>query len=173
MTATACPLDGQRGLELKLDELPGGKENPPAWSLTGSFAGMPTVSGDRLSRQMNEVFPLIATLDQRKQAMVLGTVLTREWNGQLHRVMVVEGGFAFEGKTLTACPRLHSPSPARTGMDLASLVLRDVVAPVRATIIRNVCAQLIDDRQPKKLPHFEMSRVERGPQVTSAIRHSR
>jgi hypothetical protein len=31
--------------------------------------------------------------------MVPGTFLTREWNGQLHRVVVVEGGFAFEGKT--------------------------------------------------------------------------
>ncbi|WP_425906770.1 DUF2924 domain-containing protein [Nitrobacter sp. TKz-YC02] len=50
-------------------------------------------------QSLNEVLPLVAAQDQRKQAMVLGTVLTREWNGQLHRVMVVEGGFAFEGKT--------------------------------------------------------------------------
>lgn len=48
---------------------------------------------------LNEVLPLVAAQDQRKQAMVPGTVLTREWNGQLHRVMAVEGGFAFEGKT--------------------------------------------------------------------------
>jgi hypothetical protein len=50
-------------------------------------------------QSLNEVLPLVAAQDQRKQAMVLGTVLTREWNGQLHRVMVVEDGFAFEGKT--------------------------------------------------------------------------
>jgi hypothetical protein len=48
---------------------------------------------------LEEVLPLVAAQDQRKQAMVLGTVLTREWNGQFYRVMVVEGGFAFEGKT--------------------------------------------------------------------------
>ncbi|ABA06194.1 putative bacteriophage-related protein [Nitrobacter winogradskyi Nb-255] len=50
-------------------------------------------------RSLSEVLPLVSAQDQRKQAMVPGTVLTREWNGQLHRVMAVEGGFAFEGKT--------------------------------------------------------------------------
>jgi hypothetical protein len=50
-------------------------------------------------RSLSEVLPLVAAQDQRKQGIVLGTVLTREWNGQLHRVMAVEGGFAFEGKT--------------------------------------------------------------------------
>jgi hypothetical protein len=49
-------------------------------------------------QSLNEVLPLVAAQDQRKQGIVLGTVLTREWNGQLHRVMVVEDGFAFEGK---------------------------------------------------------------------------
>jgi hypothetical protein len=48
---------------------------------------------------LSEVLPLVAAQDQRKQAVVLGTVLTGEWNGQHYRVMVVEGGFAFEGKT--------------------------------------------------------------------------
>jgi hypothetical protein len=38
--------------------------------------------------------------------MVLGTVLTREWNGQHHRVMVVEGGFAFEGKTFDSLSKI-------------------------------------------------------------------
>jgi hypothetical protein len=51
--------------------------------------------------------------------------------------------------------------------------LRDVTAHGRATTIRKVCAQLINDRQLKELPHSEMSRVERGPQVASAIRRSR
>jgi hypothetical protein len=55
---------------------------------------------------LNEVLPLVAAQDQRKQAMVPGTVLTREWNGQLHRVMVVEGGFAFEGKTFVSLSRI-------------------------------------------------------------------
>jgi hypothetical protein len=43
---------------------------------------------------LDEVLPLIAAQDQRKQAVLPGTVLTREWNGQLYRVMVVDGGFA-------------------------------------------------------------------------------
>jgi hypothetical protein len=57
-------------------------------------------------QSLDEVLPLVAAQDQQKQAMVLGTVLTREWNGQLHRVMVVEGGFAFEGKTFDSLSRI-------------------------------------------------------------------
>ena len=38
--------------------------------------------------------------------MVLGTVLTREWNGQFYRVMIVEGGFAFEGKTFDSLSKI-------------------------------------------------------------------
>ena len=58
-------------------------------------------------------------------------------------------------------------------MGLVSLALRDVAAQVRATTIRKVCAQLIKNRQPKELPHSEMSRVERGLQVMDAVRHPR
>jgi hypothetical protein len=58
-----------------------------------------TVSSD-------QVLPLVAAQDLKKQARVLGTVLTREWNGQLHRVMVVEGGFAFEGKVFDSLSRI-------------------------------------------------------------------
>ena len=36
---------------------------------------------------------------QRNQELRPGTILTREWNGQLHRVMVLDTGFAWEGKT--------------------------------------------------------------------------
>jgi hypothetical protein len=57
-------------------------------------------------QSLNEVLPLVAAQDQRKQAMMLGTVLTREWNGQHYRVMVVEGGFAFEGKTFDSLSRI-------------------------------------------------------------------
>ncbi|RYE40280.1 MAG: DUF2924 domain-containing protein, partial [Hyphomicrobiales bacterium] len=38
-------------------------------------------------------------LDQRNQELLPGAILTREWNGHDHRVMVVAGGFGFEGKT--------------------------------------------------------------------------
>lgn len=42
---------------------------------------------------------LTAAFDQRRRMLSPGTVLTREWNGQIHRVMVVDGGFAFDGRT--------------------------------------------------------------------------
>ena len=55
---------------------------------------------------LDEVLPLVAAMDQRKQDVVPGTVLTREWNGQQHRVMVVDDGFAFEGKTFDSLSKI-------------------------------------------------------------------
>jgi len=43
--------------------------------------------------------PLAQAFDRRRRRLSAGTVLTREWNGAHHRVMVVEGGFAWEGRT--------------------------------------------------------------------------
>ena len=42
----------------------------------------------------DDVGRLSESYDQRRRGLLLGTVLTREWNGQMHRVMVVEDGFA-------------------------------------------------------------------------------
>ena len=42
---------------------------------------------------------LTADFNMRRAELKLGTVLTREWNGQSHRVMVVDSGFAWMGKT--------------------------------------------------------------------------
>jgi hypothetical protein len=47
----------------------------------------------------SEVMRLTAKLDQRNQELLQGAILAREWNGHLHRVMVVEDGFAWEGRT--------------------------------------------------------------------------
>jgi hypothetical protein len=55
---------------------------------------------------LEEVMPLVASMDQRKQDVLPGAVLTREWNGQHHRVMVVDGGFAFEGKTFDSLSKI-------------------------------------------------------------------
>jgi hypothetical protein len=41
-----------------------------------------------------------------------GTVLGREWNGQMHRVTVLENGFAWKGKTY---PSLSKVALAITG----------------------------------------------------------
>jgi hypothetical protein len=54
------------------------------------------------------VLGTIPARDQRKQTMVLGTILTREWNGQFYRVMVVEGGFAFDSGKASLMPT-HQP----------------------------------------------------------------
>ena len=57
-------------------------------------------------RSLDEIQPLVATMDQRKQDVSPGTVLMREWNGQQHRVMVVNGGFAFEGQTFDSLSKI-------------------------------------------------------------------
>ena len=43
--------------------------------------------------------PLTKAFEQRKRDLSAGSVLTREWAGQHHRVMVIDGGFAWEGRT--------------------------------------------------------------------------
>jgi hypothetical protein len=40
--------------------------------------------------------PLTHAFEQQKRDLAAGTVLTREWNGQIHRVMVVGNGYAWE-----------------------------------------------------------------------------
>ena len=55
-----------------------------------------TLSG---ARSDTEAAPLTATFDQRRRLLSPGTVLTREWNGQMHRVMVVDNGFSWDGRT--------------------------------------------------------------------------
>lgn len=45
-----------------------------------------------------EAMPLMDAFSQRRRTLSPGTVLTREWKGQIHRVMVVDDGFAFDGR---------------------------------------------------------------------------
>jgi hypothetical protein len=42
---------------------------------------------------------LAAEFDRRRAGVRTGTVLMREWNRQLHRVMVLDDGFDWNGKT--------------------------------------------------------------------------
>jgi phosphatidylserine/phosphatidylglycerophosphate/cardiolipin synthase-like enzyme len=42
---------------------------------------------------------LVADLDRPRTELRLGTLLTREWDGHLQRVMVVADGFSWNGKT--------------------------------------------------------------------------
>ena len=46
-----------------------------------------------------EITSLTKILAQRQREVSPGTILVREWNGQAHRVMVVEQGFAWQGAT--------------------------------------------------------------------------
>jgi len=43
--------------------------------------------------------PITQAFEQRQRKLAPGTLLTREWNGQHYRVMVLEEGFALEGRT--------------------------------------------------------------------------
>jgi len=54
----------------------------------------------------SEVMPLTAKLDQRNQELLQGAILTREWNGHDHRVMVVGNGFEWEGKIYDSLSRV-------------------------------------------------------------------
>lgn len=47
----------------------------------------------------DDVAPLTDAFNQRRRGLLPGTILTREWNGQVHRVMVVKDGFAWNGHT--------------------------------------------------------------------------
>ena len=54
----------------------------------------------------SEVMPLTARLDQRNRELLQGAILTREWNGHAHRVMVVKDGFVWEGRTFDSLSRI-------------------------------------------------------------------
>jgi len=53
-----------------------------------------------------EIVPLTETYDQRRRPLTPGSVLTREWNGANHRVMVLEDGFAWEGRTYDSLSKI-------------------------------------------------------------------
>jgi Protein of unknown function (DUF2924) len=52
-----------------------------------------------LAASKKAAVPLTLAFEQRKREIAAGTVLTREWAGQHHRVMVLDGGFVWEGLT--------------------------------------------------------------------------
>jgi Protein of unknown function (DUF2924) len=60
----------------------------------------------------SDVRALTDRIDQRNQDLLPGAILTREWNGHTHRVMVVADGFAWEGQTYDS---LSSVALAVTG----------------------------------------------------------
>jgi hypothetical protein len=68
---------------------------------------------DRLgSAASGKIDPRVAELSQARTELRAGTLLTREWDGQLQRVMVLADGFAWNGKTY---PSLSKVAFAITG----------------------------------------------------------
>ena len=67
------------------------------------------------SEPVDGIDRLVADLNRSRNELRPGTLLTREWDGQLQRVTVLADGFSWNGNTY-ACPRSPSPSPVRAGM---------------------------------------------------------
>ena len=59
-----------------------------------------------LAPSRTEAVPLTKALAQRRRELSSGTTLIREWNGQTHRVMVVDRGFAWEGTTYDSLSKI-------------------------------------------------------------------
>lgn len=53
-----------------------------------------------------KVTRLTAEFDRRRTELKPGTILMREWNGQPHRVMVLDSGFAWSGKTYDSLSKI-------------------------------------------------------------------
>lgn len=64
------------------------------------------------SGSATDVGRLVAELNQRRIDLKIGSILVREWDGQLHRVMVLADGFAWDGKVY---PSLSKVAFAMTG----------------------------------------------------------
>lgn len=56
----------------------------------------------------SEILPLTNKLRQRKHKPAAGTVLMREWNGQQHRVTVLDDGFVFNSETYASLSTIAS-----------------------------------------------------------------
>jgi hypothetical protein len=49
---------------------------------------------------------LTSEFDRRRTELKFGMILTRDWNARPHRVMVVDGGFAWNGKTYDSLSKI-------------------------------------------------------------------
>ena len=53
-----------------------------------------------------EAIPLTEAFDRRRREVLPGTVLKREWNGQNHRVTVLDSGFCWEGRSYDSLSKI-------------------------------------------------------------------
>src|SRR5215218_2498006 len=63
------------------------------------------------ARPDTEVAPLTDAFNQRRRGLLPGTVVTREWNGHIHRVMVTKTALPGKAAPTTVCQRSLAPSP--------------------------------------------------------------
>jgi hypothetical protein len=76
-----------------------------AYRLQADELGDLTPDSARLLKQLGtndsplDVARLTSSFDQQRTKPNSGTVLTREWKGQIHQVMVMDEGFGWNGKT--------------------------------------------------------------------------
>jgi hypothetical protein len=104
--------------------LPAARARSPSPPSVISHSGL-SASGDRLgdldaetlrlldrSGSAADVGKLAVEFNQRKIDLKVGSVLVREWDGQLHRVMVLADSFAWHDKTY---PSLSKVAFAMTG----------------------------------------------------------
>jgi len=59
-----------------------------------------------LARSSVEAIALAEASDRCRRELLSGTVLKREWNGQQHRVTVVDNGFCWEGRSYDSLSKI-------------------------------------------------------------------
>jgi hypothetical protein len=80
-----------------------------AWELQAAKRGGIDAATRRHLRQLASSLSTSTTSDARSGARAKpGTVLTREWAGTTHRVVVLEGGFSWNGQTWASLSEIAS-----------------------------------------------------------------
>ena len=76
-----------------------------AYQMQAEVMGGVDAETERFLKRLNQAsstaatIPITQAFEQQQRKLASGTVLNREWNGNNHRVMVLEEGFAWEGRT--------------------------------------------------------------------------
>jgi hypothetical protein len=79
-----------------------------SWELQARAQGGLDAATRRRLRQLGKTFRTDPAPAVAHRALRPGTVLTREWNGATHRVMVLEGGFAWNGQQYASLSEVAS-----------------------------------------------------------------
>jgi hypothetical protein len=83
-----------------------------AYQLQADWLGHLASDTVRLLRQIaaaggaTQAVHLTSEFDRQRTKLKFGTILMREWNGQPHRVLVLDEGFAWNGKTYDSLSKI-------------------------------------------------------------------